>query len=266
VLKRVLDLCIAALLLVILLPLIIVAGILIRLDSEGPVIYRQVRTGRGFKPFRLLKLRTMTCASEGLTFTFGNDPRITRVGHWLRWLKFDELPQLWNVLKGDMSLVGPRPVVPELTEEFRPAYERLLAVRPGLTDPATVKYCREAELLAQISDPMWFFKVVLTPNKLKISWDYLNRATVWSDLLVMLQTARALIPSPRSLRTIVLVPIRSGGRAPVLTFPSVLPATQTVATPMRALPGFASNLIPMELSCQARRIGPVYRRREMNRR
>jgi len=252
--------------LLVLLPLLIVAGVLVRLDSRGPVIYRQLRTGRGFRPFRLLKFRTMRCASEGLPFTLGDDPRITRVGHWLRWFKFDELPQLWNVLKGDMSLVGPRPVVPELSDEFRASYERLLVVRPGLTDPATVKYCREAELLAQLSDPLWFFKVVLTPDKLNISLDYLNRATVGSDLLVILQTAIALLPSPRNLRFAAPAPVQPVKGPAVLAFPSKQRAARGIGIPVSPALGRPSNLVPMELVCQARKIGSVYRRKEMNRR
>jgi lipopolysaccharide/colanic/teichoic acid biosynthesis glycosyltransferase len=266
VLKRALDVCIAGLSILALLPIFVVAGILVRLDSEGPAIYRQLRVGRGFRPFHLLKFRTMRSASHGLAFTFGNDPRITRVGRCLRWLKFDELPQLWNVLVGDMSLVGPRPVVPELTEEFRSSYEILLVARPGLTDPATVKYCREAELLAQISDPMWFFKVVLTPDKLNISLDYLSRATVASDLLVLLQTARALLPSPQTPRSALPLRVLPGKRAAVLAFPSVQRRALATPAPVRPAPYFHSNLVPMELNRGDRRIGFGDKARKTNRR
>ncbi len=168
------------------------AAALIKLDSEGPVLFCQVRMGRGFRSFRLLKLRTMRMRCDGLMFTLGADPRITRTGRWLRWLKVDELPQLWNVLRGEMSLVGPRPVVPELTVEFKGAYVRLLAVRPGLTDPATIKYCREAELLALVPDPLRYFKTVVTPDKLRLSLDYQQRASVWRDLGVLAKTLAAL--------------------------------------------------------------------------
>jgi lipopolysaccharide/colanic/teichoic acid biosynthesis glycosyltransferase len=149
--------------------------------------------GRRFRRFALFKLRTMRVGCAGSAYTLGEDERITRVGHWLRWSKVDELPQLWNVLRGEMSLVGPRPVIPELALEFRAEYERLLQVRPGLTDPATVKYCREEDLLALYPDPMEKFKTVITPDKLRISAAYLERATVWSDLGLMMETGWALV-------------------------------------------------------------------------
>jgi lipopolysaccharide/colanic/teichoic acid biosynthesis glycosyltransferase len=115
----------------------------------------------------------------------------------LRWFKIDELPQLWNILCGDMSLVGPRPVVPELTKEFKLAYMQLLEVRPGLTDPASLKYCREAEMLALVADPLVYFKTVITPDKLRISQAYLQRANTRSDVVVMAATAWALLRSCR---------------------------------------------------------------------
>lgn len=195
--KRGLDIALAGSALAIALPLIAFAAILIKLDSPGPTLFRQTRMGRGFRTFKLLKLRTMHAAPGGSAYTLGADPRITRAGRWLRWLKFDELPQLWNVVRGDMSLVGPRPVIPELTTEFERAYRRLLQVRPGLTDPATLKYCREAEALAHVTDPLEYFKTVVTPDKLRISRAYLRRANVWRDLGVMARTAFALLPSWR---------------------------------------------------------------------
>lgn len=130
----------------------------------------------------------------GTAVTLGADPRITRVGLILRKYKLDELPQLWNILRGEMSLVGPRPVIPELTREFREDYERLLSVRPGLTDPATLKYYRECEILAVSADPMKHFKTVVTPDKLQLSAGYLQKASVWSDLRILAQTAKAIIP------------------------------------------------------------------------
>jgi lipopolysaccharide/colanic/teichoic acid biosynthesis glycosyltransferase len=201
VFKRSVDVTLAAMLLAVSLPLLVFAVILIKLDSEGPAIFRQVRIGRGFRPFELFKLRTMLSRCEGPAYTLGADPRITRVGRWLRRSKFDELPQLWNVLRGDMSLVGPRPVVPELTVEFNRAYKRLLAVRPGLTDPAALKYCCENEMLAMVPDPLRYFKTVVTPDKLRISQAYLRRANMGSDLSVMVKTAFVLLPFAGRLRT-----------------------------------------------------------------
>jgi lipopolysaccharide/colanic/teichoic acid biosynthesis glycosyltransferase len=193
VLKRSVDISLSGLLLAASLPFLAIAAILIKLDSAGPVIFRQARTGRRFRRFQLLKLRTMRVGAEGSPYTLGADPRITGAGLWLRKFKLDELPQLWNVLRGDMSLVGPRPVVPELTAEFHQAYKRLLEVRPGLSDPAALKYCRETELLTLVSEPLRYFKTVVTPDKLRISQAYLDCANPWSDLGVMAKTAFVLL-------------------------------------------------------------------------
>lgn len=194
VLKRSVDIVVGLLLLVVAAPIVAVAAMLIKMDSAGPVFFFQTRMGRGFRRFRLIKLRTMQVGGCGLAYTFGDDARITRVGRWLRWLKFDELPQLWNVVRGEMSLVGPRPVVPALAFEFAEAYIVLLAVRPGLTDPASMRYCRESELLGLVPDPLGYFKTVLTPNKLRISAAYLERATLLTDLGTFAGTALALFP------------------------------------------------------------------------
>jgi lipopolysaccharide/colanic/teichoic acid biosynthesis glycosyltransferase len=195
VLKRSLDIALAGMLLGSMLPVLAVCALLIKLDSDGPILFCQERMGRNFKRFQLFKLRTMRKSAGGLAYTLGADPRITRVGRWLRWFKIDELPQLWNVLRGEMSLVGPRPVVPELAIEFKVAYRSLLKTRPGLTDPATVKYCREAEMLADVPEPFRYFKRVVTPDKLRMSESYLQNANGWSDLCVMASTAKALLRS-----------------------------------------------------------------------
>jgi lipopolysaccharide/colanic/teichoic acid biosynthesis glycosyltransferase len=193
VLKRTLDIALAGMMLVVSLPLLALAAIAIKLDSHGPVLFYQPRMGRRFSVFRILKLRTMHIEVPGPAFTLGLDPRITRIGRWLRWLKVDELPQLLNVLGGQMSLVGPRPVIPELALEFHASYSRLLEVRPGLTDPASVKYCRENELLALLPDPLSYFKTVVTPDKLQISAAYLERANMWSDLGVLARTVLVVV-------------------------------------------------------------------------
>ena len=192
VLKRVFDISAALLLLVAAAPILFLAAILIKLDSDGPVLFIQTRMGRNFRCFQLIKLRTMKAGCDGSAYTLGPDTRITSVGKWLRWMKFDELPQLWNVLRGEMSLVGPRPVIPALAMEFHEAYSVLLAVRPGLTDPATMRYCRESQLLALVPEPLAYFKAVLTPRKLQISAAYLQHATVLTDLGILAGTALAL--------------------------------------------------------------------------
>ncbi len=122
-------------------------------------------------------------------YSVADDPRVARLGRTLRRYKLDELPQLWNVLRGEMSLVEPRPMVPEIANAHREAYERLLQVRPGLTDPATLKYMREAEMLALTADPEASFRREFTPDKLRISSAYLERATLGSGLRILLQTA-----------------------------------------------------------------------------
>jgi lipopolysaccharide/colanic/teichoic acid biosynthesis glycosyltransferase len=198
VFKRGIDIGVAGVMLVACLPLLVVCAVLIKLDSRGPVLFRQARMGRDCKVFSLLKLRTMRAGEHGLAITLGPDPRITPVGGWLRRWKLDELPQLWNVLCGEMSLVGPRPVIPELAWEFAPAYRDLLQVRPGLTDPATIQYCREVEMLSLVNDPLTYFKTVVTPEKLRISLDYLLHATILSDFGIMIKTAQALLSPSRS--------------------------------------------------------------------
>jgi lipopolysaccharide/colanic/teichoic acid biosynthesis glycosyltransferase len=187
--KRTLDITTSALLLLLALPSLLIAAWIIRLTSKGPILFRQMRMGRNFQPFEILKLRTMEFAAPGLAYTMGADPRITPFGKFLRRSKLDEVPQLWNVLRGDMSLVGPRPVLPELTEEFRAHYARLLTVRPGLTDPASLKYSQEARLLGSVPDPMRFFKTVVTPDKIAISLRYVERSNLWTDGVTLAMTA-----------------------------------------------------------------------------
>lgn len=191
--KRCIDLTLAAFLLLLTTPVLLVCILLVSLDSPGPAIFRQVRLGRGFRPFRLLKLRTMYAGSEGQAYALSNDPRITRVGRILRRFKLDELPQLFNVLRGDMSLVGPRPVLPSLVDEFRERYTVLLQVRPGLTDPASLLYRREDQLLSLCADPRREFLTVITPEKLRISAEYSQRASLGSDLRVLAQTLAAVL-------------------------------------------------------------------------
>ena len=153
--KRTFDVCMAVLGLVITGPLLAIISVLIKLDSQGPVIFRQVRVGQGFRPFAIQKFRTMAVEVPGtcLPLTVGQDPRITRVGRILRKFKLDELPQLLNVLIGDMSFVGPRPEVPRYVERLRSEFSEVLTVRPGITDLASLRYIDEAALLAFASNP-----------------------------------------------------------------------------------------------------------------
>ena len=207
--KRGVDLVFAAVLLLVTLPVLLLSALLIGITSPGPILFRQTRMGRDFRPFQILKFRTMAHAEGGLAYTLGPDPRITPIGKWLRRTKIDEMPQLWNVLRGEMSMVGPRPVLPELTVEFRSEYLSLLRWRPGLTDPASLKYSQEVMLLASAPDPMAFFKQVVTPDKLVISLAYAERATVWSDLGTILMTgAICFVPALSALYGAVPDPVR----------------------------------------------------------
>lgn len=191
--KRSFDVAFALSLLILTAPALAVCAILIKLESPGPVLFRQWRMGKGFRPFLLFKLRTMEEKSHGLPFTTVCDPRVTCCGRWMRRCKLDELPQLLNVLRGEMSVVGPRPVVPEIALEFGAMYEQILTVLPGLTDPASLKYCREAELLALVPDPVAYFKTVVTPEKLRLSAEYIQTGSAWSDGVLVVRTVIAVL-------------------------------------------------------------------------
>jgi lipopolysaccharide/colanic/teichoic acid biosynthesis glycosyltransferase len=188
--KRALDLAASGLGLLVVSPILLVAAIAVRLDSAGPILFRQTRVGRNFRPFSIYKFRTMTvdAPERGGQITAGADPRITASGRWLRKSKIDELPQLFNVFLGDMSLVGPRPEVPQYVEMFRDQYAAVLAVRPGLTDPASVKYRDEAEILAASSDPEQEYVQRILPDKIALSRDYIERATLASDVAILFRT------------------------------------------------------------------------------
>lgn len=192
--KRLFDIVLSLLLLVLLAPLLLATALAVRLDSPGPVLYRQQRVGRHGVPFTLLKFRSMRAGAGGLPLTVGADARITRVGRWLRTSRLDELPQLVNVLRGEMSLVGPRPEVPRYVALYPPALrERALAVRPGLTDPASLAYIDEAALLAAAADPEREYVERILPAKLAQAAAYADRATLASDLAVLARTAWALL-------------------------------------------------------------------------
>ena len=193
--KRLVDIVGASLGLLLFSPLFLILAALIKLDSSGPVLFRQERIGRGFIPFLIYKFRTMAAgrANEGLCITSRNDARITRVGRWLRATKLDELPQLLNVLIGDMSLVGPRPEVRHYVELFRSEYERLLSIRPGMTDLASLKYRDEGDVLAQAEDPEAEYVTRILPDKIELGNLYLQRASLLFDLSLILNTLLRLI-------------------------------------------------------------------------
>jgi lipopolysaccharide/colanic/teichoic acid biosynthesis glycosyltransferase len=192
--KRLLDVIVSASLLLLFAPVMLAVALWVRLDSPGPALFRQVRVGRHGKLFTIHKFRTMAQAHGGLGLTVGADARITRAGHVLRRLKLDELPQLWDVLRGAMSLVGPRPDLPQYVERYpEPLRQQVLAVRPGITDPASLAYRNESELLAREPDPERAYFDRILPHKLQLSADYAAQASLWTDLRLMARTALLLL-------------------------------------------------------------------------
>jgi lipopolysaccharide/colanic/teichoic acid biosynthesis glycosyltransferase len=188
-------------------PLVAAAALLVALSSPGPVFFRQERVGRHGKIFRLYKLRTMREAAGGPAVTAGDDARITRVGRMLRRSKLDELPQLWNVLKGDMALVGPRPEVPRYVDPENRLWRRVLQARPGLTDPVSLALRDEEEILAAVRDDRErFYRERLLPWKLEGYARYLARRSWKSDLGILVATLFAVLrlPRARSLRSFPL--------------------------------------------------------------
>ena len=194
--KRLFDLAVACLALLLLAPLMLALALWIRLDSPGPVFFRQPRVGRHGKLFRIHKFRTMVvdAPARGGALTVGADPRITRAGRALRGMRLDELPQLLDVLAGDMSLVGPRPEVPCFVAHYPPGLrERVLAVPPGITDPSSLAFLDEAALLARAADPEREYVEVILPRKLALAADYADRASLRTDLQVLARTVAALV-------------------------------------------------------------------------
>lgn len=172
-------------------PILLVAAIWVKLDSPGPLLFVQYRVGRNNKDFKLFKFRSMTHQKweEGQLFTVGNkDPRVTKSGYYLRKYKIDELPQLINVLKGDMSLVGPRPLVRQQVEIYFEDYLPILQIRPGITSEASLLFHNEDELLGASDDPETLFKEVLLPKKIALNMEYVNHHTFCGDLKLIWRT------------------------------------------------------------------------------
>ncbi len=196
--KRVFDMSLSAAGMLVLLPVLVGIAVLIKLDSRGPVLFRQVRIGRKLRPFHIYKFRTMIPDAQrgGRLITVGEDPRITRVGHWLRKTKLDELPQLLNVLKGEMSFVGPRPEVPRYVELFQRDYEEILQVAPGITDMASLTYRNEAELLGKAADPEQEYVHHILPAKIRLAKEYVHHSSLRFDLQVIGKTLWQLARTP----------------------------------------------------------------------
>ena len=193
--KRIFDVTASGLGLLLLSPLFLIVAIWIRLDSPGPVFYRQTRVGRYNKDFRLLKFRSMRIGSDkkGLITVGGRDPRVTRSGYWIRKYKLDELPQLINVFKGDMSLVGPRPEVRKYVDLYTPEQLHVLDVRPGITDMASIRYRNENELLEQAADPEQFYRDTVMQDKLRINLKYVSDHSFFKDIKIILMTFKAVV-------------------------------------------------------------------------
>ena len=192
--KRLFDIFASGVGLVVLSPLFLIVAVWIKLDSTGPVFYRQVRVGKGNQDFKIFKFRTMRIGSDrgSLITVGGRDPRITTSGYFLRKTKIDELPQLINVLIGDMSLVGPRPEVRHYVNYWTPEQMRVLDVRPGITDPASIRYCNENELLEKTDDPESFYINVIMQDKISLYLDYVDNNGFWRDLQLIFSTVFAI--------------------------------------------------------------------------
>lgn len=174
-------------------PIMAAAAILIKLDSRGPVFFRQKRVGQSGKDFTIFKFRTMANASKGSLVTASNDKRVTSIGRFLRKSKIDELPELWNVFRGDMSFVGPRPEVPKFVDMSDPLWQFVLEHRPGITDPVTLRLRNEEQLLAKVSDTERYYLEVVQPYKLRGYARFISDKSWKTDLRIIGRTMRAIV-------------------------------------------------------------------------
>lgn len=189
--KRFFDITASGLGLIVMSPLFLILAIWIKLDSKGPVFYRQVRVGYKNKDFRIFKFRSMRVGADKgslVTTIGGHDPRVTRSGYFIRKFKFDELPQLINVFLGDMSLVGPRPEVRHYVDYWTPEQMHVLDVRPGITDPASIKFRNENELMEKAEDPEKYYIEVIMQEKIKLYLEYVEKHSFWYDLGLIFKT------------------------------------------------------------------------------
>jgi lipopolysaccharide/colanic/teichoic acid biosynthesis glycosyltransferase len=192
--KRAFDLSFSIVGLLLLSPVFGLLAVAVKLSDGGPVFYRQQRVGQGGRLFAILKFRSMVVNAEkvGLSVTKEGDPRITRIGRSMRKTKLDELPQLWNVLRGDMSFVGPRPEVPRYVEKYTTGQKRVLALKPGITDLATLEFRNEEELLRTAADTEKFYLEYCVPRKIELNLAYAKTANVWEDIKIIIRTVLPL--------------------------------------------------------------------------
>lgn len=201
--KRLFDVLFSFIGLLSLQPLFVVIAIMIKVDSAGPVFFKQARVGKNSRRFVIYKFRTMVVDAEkkGLRVTSGGDDRITRAGRVLRKFKIDELPQLFNVLRGDMSFVGPRPEVIKYVEWYKNDYQRILSVRPGITDISSITFRDEESILQGVEDPEHYYVHVLLPEKMRLAQEYIQHASFSYDVKLILETLYKIIfPSTYSLK------------------------------------------------------------------
>ncbi len=193
--KRLFDILASGCGLLVLSPVFIIVAIWIKLDSQGPVFYRQTRVGRYNKDFRIFKFRSMRVGSDkgSLVTIGGRDPRVTRSGYFIRKFKIDELPQLINVFVGDMSLVGPRPEVRHYVDYWTAEQMKVLDVRPGITDPASIRFRNENELLEKAVDPERYYIDVIMQEKIKLYLEYVEKSSFWYDIKLIFQTFKVII-------------------------------------------------------------------------
>ena len=193
--KRLFDIIASGCGLLVLSPVFIIVALWIKIDSKGPVFFRQVRVGRYNKDFRIFKFRSMRVGSDkGSQVTIGGrDPRVTRSGYFIRKFKIDELPQLINVFVGDMSLVGPRPEVRHYVNYWTPDQMKVLDVRPGITDPASIRYRNENELLEKAENPERYYIDVIMQQKIELYLEYVEKSSFWYDIKLIFQTFKVII-------------------------------------------------------------------------
>ena len=193
-LKRIFDITLSLFGLIILLPFMLIIAILIKIDSKGPVFFKQIRVTKNGKEFKIFKYRTMRVGSDKYSqITVGKDGRITKIGSFLRKYKLDEIPQLINVLIGDMSLVGPRPEVPKYVALYTDEQKEILKVRAGITDYASIEFSDENDLLASEEDPEKAYIEKIMPKKIELNKKYLSKISILTDIKIILLTIKKIL-------------------------------------------------------------------------